>query len=155
MDSLDEKLLRLLGQDARQSSDALASKLKVSAATVRRRVRVLLRKDVLRIVGVVDPDKVGLSLAAVIALDVVHEKVEAVVQELASRPEIRWISTTTGRFDIVAVTRFRSTDELARFMQKEMAKLEGLRDSETFVCLHVEKGRYVPLDPSLLFSSDT
>ncbi len=155
MDSLDGKLLRLLGQDARQSSDALASKLKVSAATVRRRIRVLLRRDVLRIVGVVDPNKVDLSLAAVIALDVDHEKLEAVVQELASRPEVRWISTTTGRFDIMAIARFHSTDELASFMQKEMAKLEGLRNSETFVCLHVEKGRYVPLDPSLLFGSDT
>lgn len=145
IDALDEKLLQLLGKDAKQSSEALAKKLNVSPATVRRRVRQLLRNDTLRIVGVGDPQKVGFPLAAIIAIDVTHELLESVLNELAGRPEVKWVSTTTGRFDILALVRFRSTDDLSDFMQKTLAQMEGIRDSETFVCLRVAKGRYQPL----------
>jgi Lrp/AsnC family transcriptional regulator for asnA, asnC and gidA len=144
-DSVDEQLVRLLGQNARQNSETLAKKLKVSSATVRRRLRKLLHSDSLRIVGVVDPNKFGLPLGAMIALDVTHEKLESVLDMLAKRPEIRWVSTTTGRFDILALGWFHSTDCLSNFITKELAQLEGLKDSETFICLDVKKRRYVSL----------
>ena len=142
MDSLDEKLIQLLGQDARQSSNVLAKQLKVSPATIRRRVRTLVKSGALRIVGVVDPKKFGFPLVAVLALDVVHDKVDPVMKMLADRPEVRWISLTTGRFDIMALVRFRSTDELAEFVKNRLSNIEGLRNSETFLSLHVEKGHY-------------
>ena len=142
-DSIDEQLARLLGQDARQNSETLAKQLNMSSATVRRRLRKLIRDDLIRIVGVVNPTNFGFPVAVVITLDVVHEKSAAAMQALAGRPEVEWVSTTTGRFDIIAIARFRSNDNLSEFMTKVLAKLEGLRDSETFVCLNVEKGRLV------------
>ncbi len=144
-DSMDEKLVRLLGQDARQNSETLAKQLKLSAATVRRRLRRLIRSKLLRIVGVIDPAKFGSPLTAVITLDVAHDKLEAAMEVLAERPDIRWVSTTTGRFDVIALAQFRSTDALSDFVTKELSQLEGVRDSETFICLDVKKGRYVPL----------
>ena len=143
IDSMDVQIVRLLGQDARQDSETLAKQLNISSATVRRRLRKLIRDDLIRIVGLVDPTKFGFPVAVVITLDIVHEKLKAAVKALAERPEIRWVSTTTGRFDIIALARFRSNDSLSEFMTKVLAKLDGVRDSETFVCLNVEKGRLV------------
>jgi len=143
IDSIDVQIVRLLGQDARQDSETLAKQLDMSSATVRRRLRKLIRDDLIRIVGVVDPTKFGFPVAVVITLDVAHEKLKAAVKALAERPEIRWVSITTGRFDIIALARFRSNDSLSEFMTKVLAKLDGVRDSETFVCLNVEKGRLV------------
>ena len=88
---------------------------------------------------------VGLPLAAVIAIDATHEKLDSLVQKLSSRPEVKWASTITGRFDIMILGRFRSTDDLSDFMRKMLSHMEGVRDSETFICLHVKKGRYVPI----------
>jgi len=144
LDSIDEQLARLLGQDARQNSETLAKQLKLSSATVRRRLRKLIRDDLLHIVGVVDPAKFGFPVAVVITLDVAHDKLELAMEALVKQPEIRWVSTTTSRFDIIALARFRSTNRLSEFMTKELAQLEGLKDSETFICLDVKKGRYVP-----------
>jgi len=75
-DTVDEQLVRLLAQDAQQNSETLARKLKVSSATVRRRLRKLVRINALRIVGVVDPEKFGFPLTALISLNVEHDKVE-------------------------------------------------------------------------------
>ncbi len=145
IDSLDIKLIQLLGQDARQPSERLAKQLNVSPATVRRRVRKLLKSRVLRIIGEVDPAKVGYRVTAVIAFDVAHEKLDSVTEMLDNSQEIRWLSTTTGRFDIIALAQFSSTDELSNFVQKELSHVKGVRDSETFVCLQVKKGRYTAL----------
>ncbi len=142
-DSLDKPLIELLQVDAHQSSEKLARQLKVSPSTVRRRIRGLITSGVLHIVAVVDPDKVGFPLTAIIALDIAHEKLDSAMNMLASRSEVKWVSSTTGRFDVMAYAQFRSTEELSSFVEKELARMEGLRDSETFICLRVRKGRCI------------
>jgi Lrp/AsnC family transcriptional regulator for asnA, asnC and gidA len=142
-DSIDEQLVQLLETDACQTSEALARQLQVSATTVRRRIRRLSESSAIRRVALVDPSKFGFPLVAVVAVDVAHDKLESAMQALASLPETTWVSSTTGRFDILLLARFRSTEDLSRFVQRELAKIEGLRDTETFVCLEVRKGRYM------------
>ncbi len=144
-ESIDEQLVRLLGQDARQNSEALASQLKVSSATVRRKSRKLIDSGSLHIVGVVEPAKFGMPLTAVIALDVIHGKLQLVMELLAKRPEITWISTTTGRFDIIARGCFASTGDLSNFLTSQVATIDGVKDTETFICLDEKKGRQIPL----------
>ena len=142
IDSKDKELVRLLGQNARQNSETLAKQLNLSAATVRRKLRKLIRSDVLRIVGLVDPDKFGFPLAVMIALDIDHNKLELAMEVLAKRSEIRWVSFTTGRFDVIAIARFPSTESFSDFMIKELSQMEGVKNSETFICLDVKKGHY-------------
>jgi len=144
-DELDERLLYLLGEDARQSSESLARKLNVSAATVRRRVNKLIKTGVLHISGLVDPGKLGFPFLAVMAFDVQHGKTLAsAMQKLASLPEVKFVSSTTGRFDIIAIAWFRSADGLSHFMRDHVGGIEGLKDSETFVCLSMGKPLYFP-----------
>ncbi|MDO9065758.1 MAG: Lrp/AsnC family transcriptional regulator [Chloroflexota bacterium] len=143
IDSIDKPLIQLLGGDALQSSEVLAKQLNVSAATVRRRIRRLIKDGTLRIVAVVDPNKVGLPLAALLALDVPYEQLDMVTDALAEHPDVKWVSTTTGRFNIMAMVRSSSTDDLATFMQKELPRLEGVKNSETLICLRVKKGQYI------------
>ena len=145
LDSLDQKILQRLSHDARQSSEALAKDLNVSPSTVRRRINRLIENDVLRIAGIVNPAKAGYTLMAVIGIDAAHDRLDAVVSQLAGRPEVRWIATTTGRFDIVTLASFRSTEDLGKFLQQELPKMDGVRNSETFVCLRVEKGSELQL----------
>ena len=149
VDSLDEKLIQLLGQDASRSSDMLAKQLKVSAATIRRRTRKLLQSEVIRIVAVADPNKIGFPIAVVVAFKVTHDKLESFMKMLASEPKVIWSSITTGRFDTVTLMRFRSIDELCDFLRREIANVEGLRNIETFFCLDRGKGGHLPLSMDL------
>ena len=143
VDSIDEALVKLLGQDAQQNSETLAKQLNISAATVRRRLKKLIQNDLLRIVGVVDPKNFGYPLVALVTFDISQDKLTSTLEKLSKRPEIRWISTCTGRFDIVAIANFRSVDSLSDFNAKYLTQLEGIKDSETFICLDVKKGNYV------------
>ena len=142
-DSFNTNLIRLLEQDGRQSSRILARQLNASPATVRRRIRKLVDENVIRIQAVVNPSKVDIGLSAVIALDVEPSNLETAVEQLANNNNVEWLSTTTGRFDIIAELRFGSTDELYAFLQKELPRIEGLKNSETFICLHLVKAPYI------------
>ena len=142
MDTLDEKLIRLLEKNAYQSSDALARQLDVSASTVRRRIRKLMTNNILRIVGLVDPIKIGYPLIVGIAFDVEHAKMDLVAQQLFIYPEIKFLSTTTGRFDMLVTAIFKSTEELTEFVQRKLSKVEGIKHSETSICMEIKKGRY-------------
>ena len=142
IDSVDEQIVGLLGKDARQNSETLAKQLNLSSATVRRRLRKLIHSDLLRIIGVVDSNKFGFPVAVVITLDVAQDKLESAIDKLANKPEIRLVSSTTGRFDIIAFARFHSNESLSLFMTKELTQIEGINHSETFICLQVKKGVY-------------
>ena len=51
-DLIDEKIVRILGEDGRQTSEQIAKELNISAATVRRRIKKLVENDMLRFVAV-------------------------------------------------------------------------------------------------------
>ena len=139
IDELDSKIIKLLKEDAWQTSAALARPLNVSSATVRRRLKQLTRNDVIRAVAIIQPGKVAKRLDAVLALNVLHQSVNEVMKILANQPEVKWVVSTTGRFDVLASVEFETTEELSRFIQIELAQIEGIKDSETFICLHIEE----------------
>jgi len=118
---------------------AEAKSLNVSAATVRRRLKRPIDANVLHIVAYRDPNMVGLPVVAVVGFNIDHSLLDSAMQAICSYPEVILACTTTGRFDAFALVRFSSNDELSSFLRKEMTKVEGIKDSETFICLDIEK----------------
>jgi Lrp/AsnC family transcriptional regulator, regulator for asnA, asnC and gidA len=142
LDNIDKQLIQLLSRDARRTSEALAQELGTSSATVRRKIRRLIDDRTIKMIAVADPDKVGLPVTTIIALDVNKEKVETIVEELREMMEVKWISTVFGRFDLLFGARFESTDELSKFVQNTLTHVDGVSDSEVFICLNTIGGRY-------------
>ncbi len=144
VDALDEKIISILGRDPAQPQKEIAKKLGVSLSTVRRRIGKLVQQKMIRMAVLVDPFQVGFPLVATIGFDVFQDKVQEAMLSLARLPEVKWISYTTGRYDVLALAWFRSTEELTQFMQRETAKIDGIKDTETFICLSIGKGKYMP-----------
>jgi len=141
-DALDIKIAQIVGRDARQSSEEIAKRLNVNSATIRRRLAYLIEHGYLHIVGVVDPVDFGLPVAAIFSLKVDNDKLESVLYLLLDHPAIRWAAMTTGRFDITAIGRFPSIPDLNEFITKQLGHIEGLRNTETSICLNIEKKPY-------------
>jgi len=145
LDKLDREVIQLLQKDAQQSGAVLGRRLNEQSATIRRRIRRLIKAGVIRIRAVADPNKMGLSVSAIFALDVDKKKMDSVMKELISHREIRWSSSTLGRFDILTGGRFASSVELEGFLKGVLTSIDGIRDSETFVVLRTEWGEDGPL----------
>jgi len=139
INSIDEQLINLLMQDARKSSEVLAKQLNVHSSTIRRRIKKFVEQKKIHIIALPEPKEIGLPLEAVIALDVAHDKLNSVTEALSKHPNVRWVAVTSGRFDIMAYVWLHSTNELYKFVETEIGSLEGLKNSETFICLNVSK----------------
>lgn len=137
-DSIDRRLIQLLQENAHQSSEALAKRLGVSSSTIRRRIKILIQKEIIRIVARPDPTKIGYAITAIIAFDIDHEKLEPVLEALNNRPDVHWLAVVSGRFDAMALVWATSTDELFKQLD-EIGKIEGIKNMETFIRLHVRK----------------
>ncbi len=139
IDLLDRELIKLLEQDASQPSGKLADQLSASASTVRRRMQQLLKDGVIRIVAIPEPTRVGFPLMAVVAFQITLEKGTSFIETLSSREEVKFLCATSGRFDVIAIMAFASTEELFEFLKRDVGKIEGLKTTESFICLHVAK----------------
>jgi len=60
-------------------------------------------------------------------------RIAALSEELASLEGVSEVYSVTGEWDLVAVVRVRNHEQLADVVTVEIAKLEGIRRTETMV----------------------
>ena len=142
MDDLDRKLIALLQVNGRASNARIARDVGVSEGTVRRRLRRLIQDEVIRVVAVPDPKKMGLNTVALVGIQADPDKIDAVAEKLAQLPEAHYVSLTTGSYDIFMWVALASSEELGKFLRQKVGVTEGIRRTETFVHLAIAKKGY-------------
>ena len=146
IDELDARILMLVQKDARHSSEAIAKTLHVSSPTVRRRIKRLEENGVLKIYAHVETALVGLPITAIFAFYINPNKLNSAVKELGKKMEFTWLVSTSGRFNVIARGHFASAENVYSFLKDEISNVEGIVNSETFICLHTEKAFFMNAD---------
>ena len=142
MDDLDRKIIELLQINGRASNARIARDVGVSEGTVRRRLRRLVQDEIIRVVAVPDPKKMGLSTVALIGIQADPDKLDDVAERLAALPETQYVSLTTGSFDLFIWVALLSSEELGNFLRHRVGVIAGVRRTETFVNLVIVKKGY-------------
>jgi Lrp/AsnC family transcriptional regulator for asnA, asnC and gidA len=131
LDDLDRRLIALLMEDASQTNVALARELGVSDGTVRNRIQNLLQQEVMQLVAIIDPWKVGHRIQIFSGLEVDLHRAHEIAATLAEFEEVTYVSFTTGEFDILMVAALRSQEELFNFLTVKLGRIEGIRRIRT------------------------
>lgn len=139
IDELDSKIIDILMQNAVVSSAVLARQLNVDSSTVRRRMKRLLDEKIIRITASPNLEKLGVAVVAFMSLEVSHEKLKPVLEELSKQPRAAWIGATSGRFNVRTVWWLNSTEELYSILESEIGRLDGILRTETSICLQIVK----------------
>ena len=147
MDDLDRSLITELEKNAWQTSVELSRKLGIRETTARRRVRHLVEQGIIRVVAIPDAAELGYRIAALVALEVELPSVDSVAESLAACPNVLHVITCTGRFDIVCWVQFHSSAEMEEFIKNHLAKIQGIRKSETHIILNVKSNIMSCLQP--------
>lgn len=142
MDDLDRKIIGLLQINGRASNARIARDVGVSEGTVRRRLRRLVQDEIIRVVAVPDPEKMGLSTVALIGIQADPDKLDDVAEHLAALPETQYVSLTTGSYDLFIWVALLSSEELGNFIRHRVGVITGVRRTETFVNLVIVKKGY-------------
>ena len=131
LDELDHDIIALLSEDASRTYVALAQRLGVTDVTVRNRMRRLVEADVMRIVAIVDPWKVGRRVQIISGITTEPQAAHDVANALAQLDEVSYVGYTTGEADLMIVASLRSDEELFYLLTEKIASIPGIRSIRT------------------------
>lgn len=113
LDETDRLLLAALAADGRASHRELSDRTGVSLATVNRRVRQLEAEGVIRgYTALLDAEKVGWQLTAIIGLRIEKGHLREVQRQIAKDPRVFGVYDVTGEWDGVVLARLQNRAEL-------------------------------------------
>jgi DNA-binding Lrp family transcriptional regulator len=141
MTAKDEELLGLLRVNAREPVAALARKLGVSRTTVQDRLKRLEQSGVISGYAVkMGKGQVLSGLSAWISLGVEPRQQIDVAKTVSSFPQVETLHTVSGKFDLVAVVRTSTSEDMDKLIDK-FGMLKGVTDVETAVILSTKVDR--------------
>ncbi len=147
IDELDEKILKLITQNARIPFLEVARECGVSGAAIHQRVQRLINIGVLS--GsefIVNPQKLGYSTCAYMGIYLEKAKYHSrVVEELMKIPEIIECHMTTGQYAIFIKLQTKTNNHLKKLIDEQLQEIEGIARTETFISLETEFKRQVPI----------
>ncbi|MBF6606754.1 MAG: Lrp/AsnC family transcriptional regulator [Chloroflexi bacterium] len=139
---LDKRIIEHLQQDGRRPFTQIAAELGVSEAAVRARTNRLVERGILQIVGVTDPLKLGFHQQAMIGIRCERDKLIEVAEAVAAFPEVDYVVITAGSYDLLIETVCEDNNALLTFLTERLRRVDGVRDTETFVYLRMVKQTY-------------
>ncbi len=139
MDDIDHTILQFLQQDGRTAFTEIAQKLQISEGTVRNRVSRMTEDGVLRIVGVVDPQKLGLTVSAVVGVSIQGGNIDQAGTEIATFSEVSDVIMVSGEFDLILLVYCRDREHLTEFLNQKLRPIQGISHTQTFVVLSTFK----------------
>ncbi len=132
---LDQRLLALLTENARQSVSELAKQLGVSRLTVQNHMQQLERQKVIQAYTLkLHEDYLGQHIAAHMLIATDQKQLAPVVRALEKIREIHALSSISGEYDLVAELRAPSTTALDVAMDR-VTQITGVLRSHSSVLL--------------------
>src|SRR5690349_6485626 len=122
MDKTDVKILQKLLFDARMSYRKVAEEIGVSPPTVLARVERLEKDGVIRSYSaLLDHEKLGYDLTAIIEITAVKGKIIELERDIARFPNVCAVYDITGLTDMIVIAKFRNRKELSNFVKKDLS----------------------------------
>ena len=136
IDSVDRALIAAVSLDARISLTDLAEKINVSRSTAHTRLQRLRDENVITgFTATVDPQALGLGVAALVFIDIEQHDWRTLRAELAAIPGVEYLAMCAGRFDLMLIARAESIPALRDVLLEQIQRIDGVRSTETVVIL--------------------
>ena len=138
MDEIDQKIIKYLQKNGRESFVKIGDDLGIPASTVRDRTNRLVNNDVLRIVGVLNPLKAGRRVMANIGVKLSNGNHREVAREIAKLDEVSYLVICAGSFDLMVEVICRDNAHLLDFTSI-LQGVPGVLSTETFIYYTIVK----------------
>jgi Lrp/AsnC family transcriptional regulator for asnA, asnC and gidA len=142
LDDIDRFVIDAMRQDGRVAFAQIAQQLNVSPGMIRVRYNRLVELGLIRVVAITNPLRMGYTTMTMIGIRTEGHKMLEVAQKVAAFEEVIYLIVVSGRYDLMAEVVCRDHADLLRFLTEKLYLVEGVRESETFVHLKIEKEVY-------------
>lgn len=141
IDELDKSIINFLSENGRMSFNEIATHLEVTEKTVRSRYNNMVADNIIKVVGVVNPIELGIRVGSIIQLKVIPQEIDQVVEKLKQVTVIRYISTTTGDYQLLVQVNVRDNDELNSTI-KTIQQIPSINSTNVLIQTEVFKNTF-------------
>jgi DNA-binding Lrp family transcriptional regulator len=132
-DSIDEKIIKILQDDARKSFVDIANEIGYSESAVRRRIKNLIGNGFITKFTIATQSADKNSAIALISVSSTSDT-SVVSTNLKKLPGVQTIYEITGQYDIAAIISSASIAEINRCID-DVRRTEGVVDTNTVIIL--------------------
>jgi DNA-binding Lrp family transcriptional regulator len=138
----DLRLISALDTNGRASYAELSRSLGISISTISKKVKSLLNDKIIQIQAIPNPNRLGQTAHALVAIRTSVNKLEDVCKRLEVYPSIDLLAAVFGRFNLVASVQFTNWDDLHDFISSVIAAIDCITDMEVFFAKENKKRFY-------------
>ncbi len=142
LDEVDRQIVNLLRQDGRMAFAQIAEQLNVSPGMIRMRYNRLVEMGILRVVAITNPLRMGYKTMAMIGIKVQGDKIYEVAEKIAALDEVIYLILVSGSYDMLAEVVCRDQSHLLQFLAESLYRIDGVKESESFIHLKIQKEIY-------------
>lgn len=72
-------------------------------------------------------------VTSIVLMNIDRNKLNEVAEQLAEMPGISEVFSVTGSYDLVAIARVRTNDDLADLVTRQLGQIEGIEKTDTML----------------------
>lgn len=139
IDEKDEKILKHLLVDARQSARQLAHKLNISTVTMISRLKKLEEKKIIQGYTIrLNHSVLGYDITGIIEVTTTKGKMVEIEDEIAKIENVCAVYDVTGNADILVIGKFKDRSSLSEFVKK-ISSIPNVENTITHLVLNTVK----------------
>jgi Lrp/AsnC family transcriptional regulator for asnA, asnC and gidA len=142
LDDIDRAIIEAMRKDGRMAFSQIAEQLNVSPGMIRLRYNRLVELGYLKVVAVTNPLMMGKRTMAMIGVRTDGRKILEVANQLTAFDEVVYVVVVSGRYDLMIEVFCRDHEDLLNFLTEKLAKVDGVRETESFMHLKIVKEIY-------------
>lgn len=140
LDDVDRRMLGVLVDDGRMSVNEVANRAGISRATAYARYDRLLANGVIRgFRADVDPQAIGLEIAAMILINIQQESWRTMRDKISRLPGVEYVALTSGEFDFVLLVRAPGIAALRDVVLYRLQAMPEVRSTQTVFVFDEER----------------
>ena len=141
LDATDKAIIAELQIEGRLAYAKLAPRVGLSEAATRQRVNKLIEREVMEIVAVANPTRLGLKHQTMVGINV-DAHVRDIADELSKIEAIDYVVVTAGRYDILAEVFCADATEFLGVINDLIRPIAGISNLEILTYLDLVKQTY-------------
>lgn len=142
LDEIDKHIIESLRKDGREAFAQIAERLKVSPGMIRQRYNRLVELGYLKVIAATNPLMMGKRTMAMIGVRTDGRKMLEVANKVSKFDEVVYVVFVSGGYDIMLEVFCKDHEDLLNFMTEKLAKVDGVRETESFIYLKIAKEIY-------------
>ena len=147
MDDVDTAILRSLIKNSRITISQMSKEIDVPDATISNRLKKLEADVIKRYTMIIDWQKIGLDITAIIIIQTESEKHELVKEELSKLEKVSEVYSVSGEYDILIKVWVPGIEELNQLINSKIRSVDGVEDLTEMIVMERVKEDMVPIIP--------